>query len=108
MPRFCSRVFTIPLSVKRLNATEYTSTQLMKLGRVVRVCTRFLNHLHLISFRKTANPMGSMDVRIPSRLMANVFFITCTICATCVLLAKRVLNHFKPTKSHCDNLSGGL
>ena len=75
-PVFLSNVFTIPLSLNKLNAMEYTKIQLMKLGSVVKVCTRFLNHLHLISFKKIANAIGSRDVKIPNKLMAKVFFIT--------------------------------
>ena len=56
----------------------------MKFGSVVNVCTRFLNYLHLISFKKIANPTGKIEVAIPSKLIANVFRITSTICFTCV------------------------
>ena len=76
IPAFSSRLFTIPVDENNANATAYTRTQLMKFGSVVNVCTNVLNFLHLISFKKIANPNGRIDVSSPSKLMANVFFIT--------------------------------
>ena len=76
IPKFSNKLFIIPVEENKLNATEYTSTQLMKFGSVVNVCTNVLNYLHLISFKKIANPTGRMDVAIPRRRITNVFFIT--------------------------------
>ena len=45
-PSSTSTEFTAPEVENRLKARAYTSTQLMKFGRVVTVCTNFLKGLH--------------------------------------------------------------
>ena len=45
-PSSISTEFTAPEVENRLKAKAYTSTQLMKFGRVVTVCTNFLKGLH--------------------------------------------------------------
>ncbi|MNN79537.1 hypothetical protein D3C81_1961900 [compost metagenome] len=55
-----------------MKAKEYTSTQLMKFGSVVSVCTIFLNLVLLSSTRKTAKMTGKTEVAIFKELMAKV------------------------------------
>ena len=66
----------MPVLENRQKATAYTKTQLIKFGIVVRVCTIFRNHLHLISFKNTAKNSGRTDVAMFKKLMAKVFRIT--------------------------------
>jgi hypothetical protein len=80
----------------------------MKFGTVVNVCTKFLNHLHLISLKNIANINGKIDVANVKPLIAKVLIITFINCSTCVWFANNMVNHLKPTKSHCDNFRGGL
>ena len=100
IPASISTLFIIPSLAKKENAMAYTNTQLIKFGKVVSVCTSFRYHLQLISLRKIAKNSGRIDDAIPRRLMANVFFSTCIICATWVGLENKVLNHCQPTNSH--------
>ncbi|MMZ64986.1 hypothetical protein D1872_273540 [compost metagenome] len=62
-----------------MNANEYTSTQLMKFGKVVSVCTIFLNFVLLSSIRNTAKITGNMEVAIFKLLMATVLRSTLII-----------------------------
>ena len=65
-----------------MNAKAYTSTQLIKFGSVVIVCTIFLNLAFLISVRKIAKMTGRTEVKMPNELIANVFCRTRTISCT--------------------------
>jgi hypothetical protein len=67
----------MPVSAaKRHIAKEKTSAQEMKLGRVVKICTNFLNRVRVISLRNTAKIMGSQLVARFRPLMPSVFFST--------------------------------
>ncbi len=58
------------------SATAYTSTQLMKLGMVIRVWMVREKRLLLNSLSMMASAMGTQEVRMPKPLMARVFFMT--------------------------------
>jgi len=98
IPRFTRILLTKPSVEKIQKAMEYTRTQLMKLGTVVKVCTNLLNLTFLISERKIAKAIGSQLVAIPRPLMARVFFSTRTISLTVAGFSNSSVNHLKPTK----------
>ena len=60
------------------------STQEMKFGNVVSVCTMPLNQPDLISLRNNANATGRTELAIPRKLIAKVFSSTWPICFNCV------------------------
>ena len=74
-------VLTKPSVENNAKAMAYTSTQLIKFGIVVKVCTKRRNLRFLISFKKMAKAMAHQLVAIPRPLMANVFFSTRTTSA---------------------------
>jgi hypothetical protein len=93
------------LNIKK--AMVYTSTQLIKLGMVVKVCTTFLKGAWLIKLRKMAKAMGSQEKRMERPLMAKVFVMTLNICRRLDALVKRFTNQSMPTNLVSKSLKGG-
>ena len=76
MPNRLSSPFTIPSVENMAKQRVNTTIQLMKLGRVVKVCTSFRNFDERISLMRMAKMTGSGDPSIPRKLRANVFLST--------------------------------
>ncbi len=96
-------------SVEKIqNAMAYTSTQLIKFGTVVKVCTKRRNFKFFISQRKIANAMGIQLVSMPMPLMARVFFIVFKISLTVALFLTSSPNHLNPTNFSMVNVSPAL
>ena len=98
IPAFTIKLLINPSVEKMQKAIAYTSTQLMKFGTVVSVCTTRRNFIFLISQRKIANAIGSQLVKIPSPLIASVFFRTRMISLTVAGFLNNCVNHLNPTK----------
>lgn len=97
----------MPLVEKSENAMEYTSTQLIKLGIVVNVCTSFLNLLFLTSVRRMANAIGIQEVRSPRPLITKVFLKTSHSCIRFSGVLTIPWNQFSPTKAQSASFLGG-
>ena len=96
-PRSCNTLFTAPLVPNSVNAKANTSTQLIKLGRVVTVCTNLRKGLHLISLRNTANTIGNQLKAREMPLMAKVLRSTRITFFKRTGLFTMVANHLNPT-----------
>ena len=75
-PNLRSTPFTMPSAENIANVRVNTTIQLMKFGRVVKVCTSFLNLDDLISLIRIANTTGRGENSRPIRLNAKVFLST--------------------------------
>jgi len=62
-----SALFSTPLYPKIPIARESMITQPIKFGKVVTVCTTFLNLFDFISLSNTANSIGNGENTYPSR-----------------------------------------
>ena len=106
-PRLISTLFTAPVELSTLNATEKTSTQLMKFGSVVTVCTNLRYGLHRISLRNTAKIIGNQLNAREIPLIANVLTSTRPTSASRTGLDQIYSNHFRPTKVSAEIGLGG-
>jgi len=89
-------------------AIAYTSTQLMKLGIVVNVCTKRRNLRLLISQRNTANIIGIQLVNTFNILRPSVFLITFIRSRLVASFLNKYVNHLKPTKLLIDKVPPAL
>ena len=89
-------------------AIAYTSTQLMKLGIVVNVCTNLRNLKLLISQRNTANIIGTQLVSTFKALRPSVFFITFKRSRLVAAFLNKYVNHLNPTKLLIDKVPPAL
>lgn len=76
------REVTTPSVANREKAREKMITQLIKLGRVVKVWTTLRTGLHLISLSRIAKSMGSGVRTMPIKAKINVFFKVLTTLAS--------------------------
>ena len=85
---------------------EYTRTQLMKLGTVVKVWYKS-SESYIFNFgRRIAKAIGSQLVAIPRPLMARVFFSTRTISLTVAGFSNSSVNHLEAYKIiHADGVA---
>ena len=86
----------------------YTSTQLIKLGIVVNVCTKRRNLKFFISQRKIAKIIGSQLVPTPKKLMINVFLMVLIISVRVAEFWNKYVNHLNPTKLLIESVSPDL
>ena len=77
-------------------AMAYTSTQEMKLGMVVKVCTKRWNLVERTSASSTAKAMGSQEVAMPRPLITSVLRSTRIRSFVVAGSENRKLNHLKP------------
>ena len=89
-------------------AIAYTSTQLMKLGIVVNVCTKRRNLRLLISQRNTANIIGIQLVNTFNILRPSVFLITFIRSRLVAAFLNKYVNHLNPTKLLIDKVPPAL